>query len=405
MKQFFTVFSFEFKREICAKGFILVTVLLVLFAIVAGAFPRIIRMFEGRANSITSHEVGIYDEHGVLSSDIITMLADGMEIEMVNSEMDLHDKVLSGDIQTGFIIIDEMNYQTIVGNETGSYSMVLSQVVESIMKESYIGNQFRSLGMNYDEINNIYQSQINSERIILGKTVASNTTLAYVIVFSIYILILLYGQSVATVVASEKSNRAVEVLITTTGTNSLIYGKISAVFVSSMLQIGAVIVSGAGSYMINKAYWGDINILKILNTDSRTLLIYGLYALFGYMLYLCIFAMMGALVSKSEDLKDVLVLPSTLFVIGFFMASFALGGLNNILIKVASFVPFTSFMVMIAKMSTTGVSNLEIAISLGILVASTIFIAFVAARLYKLAILMNGEKLKLTKALKMLITK
>ena len=91
-----------------------------------------------------------------------------------------------------------------------------------------------------------------------------------------------------------------------------------------------------------------------------------------------------------------------LVMIGFFISISSLTNSDTLLIKVASFIPFTSSMTMLVRVALGSVSNFEIIISLVILIISTILTAFGAAKIYRLGTLMYGNPIKLRNALKWL---
>ena len=75
---------------------------------------------------------------------------------------------------------------------------------------------------------------------ILGKDGASNYWYTYILVFVLYFLVIFYGQMIATSITSEKSNRAIEVLVTTVDSTSLIFGKVIAGAISGIFQAGVI---------------------------------------------------------------------------------------------------------------------------------------------------------------------
>ncbi len=79
--------------------------------------------------------------------------------------------------------------------------------------------------------------------------------------------------------------------------------------------------------------------------------------------------------------------------------------IEGLLIKVASFIPFSSFMAMFVRVSMGTVSNFEVILSLGILTLSTVAIGLLASKIYRLGTLMYGNPIKLTHALKLIARK
>ena len=91
------------------------------------------------------------------------------------------------------------------------------------------------------------------------------------------------------------------------------------------------------------------------------------------------------------------------FVIVFFISMYGMmGNADSLIVKIASFVPFSSAMTMLIRVAMGTVTNIEIIISFVILVISTILVAWAAIKIYRLATLRYGNPIKLKNALKWL---
>ena len=96
-----------------------------------------------------------------------------------------------------------------------------------------------------------------------------------------YMMILLYGQLIAVSVTSEKSNRAIEVLITSASSNSLILGKVIAAALASFLQVGTILASGMITYRLNSRAWNGL-LDNIFNIPTNILLTFIFSCLYSY---------------------------------------------------------------------------------------------------------------------------
>ena len=84
---------------------------------------------------------------------------------------------------------------------------------------------------------------MKSETMILGKDSAMNYWYTYALIFILYFLIIFYGQMIAVSVTTEKSNRAIEILVTSVDSNSLIFGKVLAGAIGGIVQAGVILGS------------------------------------------------------------------------------------------------------------------------------------------------------------------
>ena len=237
----------------------------------------------------------------------------------------------------------------------------------------------------------------------LGKDQMKNFFYTYAMIFALYLVILLYGQMVATNVATEKSSRAMELLITSAKPVSMMFGKVLASCAAGFLQLVAVFGSAFLFYNLNKGYWGNVAIVTYIFDMPLELLAYMLiFFVLGFLIYAFLFGAIGSTVSKVEDINTSVMPLTLLFVAGFMVVIFSMtgGGIDNIWMRVCSYVPFTSPMAMFTRIAMSTVPLHEILISIAILVASVVGIGYVSAKIYRVGVLLYGSKMKLSEIVK-----
>ena len=413
MKQFFNVLSFELSGYFKNKTYTISTIILSLLLIVGLSLPSIFDMSKvipslqnDNENVQSIDKVSeedktnfiIVDNNNVLGNlDILETTFPNSKWTKVESSDEAKDIVKSGKSEVAFIL-DSLNKYSYLVNNLG-FNDTNQVIFENLLVS--LNQQFYATENNLDI--NDFQSAItpsfDSNVTILGKDSSNNFFYVYILIFVMYMMILLYGQLIATSVTSEKSNRAIEVLITSVNSNSLIFGKVIAATLAGFIQIGIVLASGIITYSLNSKAWNGLldNIFKIPTNILLTFIIFGSI---GYLSYSFIFGALGALVSKTEDISSSIAPITIIFMVGFFISMFGLTNSDTLLVKIASFIPFTSSMTMLVRVALGSVSNFEIIISLLILVVSTILTAFGAAKIYRLGTLMYGNPIKLRNALK-----
>lgn len=413
MKQFFNVLSFELSGYFKNKTYTISTIILSLLLIVGLSLPSIFDMSKvipslqnDNENVQSIDKVSeedktnfiIVDNNNVLGNlDILETTFPNSKWTKVESSDEAKDIVKSGKSEAAFIL-DSLNKYSYLVNNLG-FNDTNQVIFENLLVS--LNQQFYATENNLDI--NDFQSAItpsfDSNVTVLGKDSSNNFFYVYILIFVMYMMILLYGQLIATSVTSEKSNRAIEVLITSVNSNSLIFGKVIAATLAGFIQIGIVLASGIITYSLNSKAWNGLldNIFKIPTNILLTFIIFGSI---GYLSYSFIFGALGALVSKTEDISSSIAPITIIFMVGFFISMFGLTNSDTLLVNIASFIPFTSSMTMLVRVALGSVSNFEIIISLLILVVSTILTAFGAAKIYRLGTLMYGNPIKLKNALK-----
>lgn len=399
MKQFFNVLTFELNNYFKNKAYLLSTVLISAFLVIGLSIPKFFNtdnLFDG--DNDTKNSIVLYDKNNTLDSiDKLTPYFGDVEIVTVSSESDAKDKVNNGDVKSGFIINSFTDYTYLVCNSDfkDTNQKIYEQAISKLFREDYL----TSKGLNAEEMESLFNMPINSNVEILGKDSVNNFAYTYGLIFIIYFVVIAYGQLIATSITSEKSNRAIEVLVTSTNTNSLIFGKVIAGAIASLIQVGLILSSGLISYKVNSSAW-DNKLDMVFNIPSEVLICFALFGIIGFLFYSFIFGTLGALVSKTEDISKSVMPITMIFVVVFMLVMFNLTNPDGTVIKVLSYVPFSSLIAMFTRSAMGTVTVPEISLSLAILVGSTILVGLLASKIYKRATLMYGNPIKLTKALK-----
>ena len=237
----------------------------------------------------------------------------------------------------------------------------------------------------------------------LGKDQMENFFYTYIMIFALYMVILLYGQMVATNVATEKSSRAMEVLITSAKPTSMMFGKVIASCLAGLIQLVAVFGSALVFYNLNKSYWGgNIIIDSIFNIPTELFVYMLVFFILGFLIYAFMFGAVGSTASKLEDINTSVMPITLLFIIAFIVVvtSMSSGNIDNTLITVCSYIPFTSPMAMFTRICMSTVPLYEILISIAILIGSTVGIGVISAKIYRVGVLLYGTTPKLGAILK-----
>lgn len=415
MKQFFNVLSFELSNYFKNKGYLITTILISILLILGLSLPSLFDMsklipqlssnnseitenIEEKNESKDKTNYVIMDTNNIISDKSVLETAfPNSNWTIVNSKDEAENLIKSGDAKAGFIVESLNKYSYLVDNSgfTDTNQIIFENILSTLNQIEYAENN----NLNIDELQSVINIPFESEISILGKDSASNFFYVYIFIFAMYMMILLYGQLIAVSVTSEKSNRAIEVLVTSASSNSLIFGKVIGAALASFLQVAIILGSGMISYTLNSKAWNGL-LDGVFKIPSNILLTFIIFGSIGYLFYSFIFGALGALVSKTEDISSSIGPITMIFVIVFLISMFGLTNSDSLLIKIASFIPFSSSMTMLIRVALGTVSNIEIIISFIILLLSTILIAIGAAKIYRLGTLMYGNPIKLKNALK-----
>jgi ABC-2 type transport system permease protein len=220
----------------------------------------------------------------------------------------------------------------------------------------------------------------------------SKRRIATVAVFLLYGQLIGYCVAVATGVVEEKATRVVEVLLAAVRPVQLLAGKIIGIGLVGLLQLAIVGVAGLAAATAA----GVITLPPDAATTIASVLV---WFLLGYGFYSSLFAVAGAIVSRQEEVQNTTT-PLNLLLVGSFFVAFStsLGNTDTTLSKVTSFLPPTAPLVMPLRIAGGNVALWEVALSLGIMLASIVAVVLLASRLYEGAILRTGARVKLGEA-------
>lgn len=396
MKNLLTVFQFEFRGLLKKKSFVITTLIVCLLALIGTSLPTIMKAFEGEDAPIEEPgedlgTLGIVIENSALEEDVLKEKLAGFTLEFFPSRDALQEKVLDGTMDSGYIVTSPSSYTAVVKNIsmfTGG-DFLFDEVLRSYNEDLALEKE----GYNPSEIKEILQG-ISIERAeeVLGKDSQNNYYVVYALIIVLFMIVMFYGNNVATLVAREKSDRTMEILVTSTHPNSLIIGKVLASGLAGILQAGLIALSLFGGYLLNRGnYSPEIQEFLKLSIDPKLLLVFLFFGTTGYFLLLFLYASIGALVSKVEDVPSATTLVTMFSMAAYFISLFTMNFPESLVLKVASYVPFTSFMAMFVRYAINSISFLELALSYGILLATTAAIALLSVKIYRYGTLNYGN--------------
>ena len=223
---------------------------------------------------------------------------------------------------------------------------------------------------------------------------ASNRTLVFVSALALYMVLVLFGQAVAQSVTEEKSSRVVELLLTTLSPRRLLAGKVLGV---GLLGLGLLLVPGIAALVAGSLAGGA----GLPSAAPKAVALVMLWFVLGYFLYSVVFAAVGALVSRQEDLTAAIVPVTLLLAGGFFLvAVVANTNPDGTVGQVAAFLPPFSPMVVPTRMVLGNMGALALAAAIALDLIATAALVVLAGRIYEQAILHTGAPLKLRRALR-----
>lgn len=407
MKQFKTVFNFEIKGMLKSKAMIIGTALICAVLIILTTIPSVTNVFESdESNTATGSDnteivEPVAEEYNLvyLNKDLEEKLSPVLGKQTHKSQELLEKDIEAEKIDSGYVIEDYNSYTFVAFDSSlDSFEQMMFEEQLSFANEQRL---FAQEGIDANKVYEIMSQPIESNNIVLGKDASSGFVIAFAIIFVMYILILLFGNNVATSVAREKDSRTMELLITSTKPKILILGKVAAAGIMGVLQISAIVLSGVIGFLINKGNYPDFLLDMIQGSMTLdTLFVYILFSVLGYILYLFIFASLGSLVSKVEDVQSAVAPITFLFVFAYLAATLAMQMPDNPIIKITSFIPFVSLFTMPIRYMLTTVPLISILSSSVIMIVTVLVFAALSIYIYRFGSLNYGNKISFKEIIK-----
>ncbi|KGR76319.1 sodium ABC transporter permease [Ureibacillus sinduriensis BLB-1 = JCM 15800] len=390
MRNFSIVFSTVFKEAVKTKPYLYITLGLVLLSVLLFASPAILNNFNQdgpeETYKLVNHTSLELSEQGLAQVSGNWKIIDGVRMESIKEE-------IKADELSGFFMLEEHAdmmkldiYMPKVNNElvVGLESYIEQKKIESIVSSQSVDPvilQALNTPLQSD-VQSLYESEPNALMIVYG------------LITIMFLAISTYGNNVATAIASEKSSRVMEVMITKVAPIPMMYGKILGIGMASLVQlfifIGALLLwANLGIFDVPEGSFVQTVIETITWGTAFYILI---FFIIGYFIYATLFAIVGSMVSRPDDLSS-----ATMPIVILLMASLAAEMLfvmdypEGMMANVTSYIPFTAPMSVLIRIVYNTIATGEIIISLLVMLAFIALFAAMAAKIYPKGVLKSDS--------------
>jgi len=270
-------------------------------------------------------------------------------------------------------------------------------VMKSAVTDALMREQLASRGMTDSQIKALMKSvKLNTMQVKNGQTVASNAGRsfagAYVLILVLYGAVLIYGINIARSVVEEKTTRIFEVLLSTASSDSLMMGKLLGVGSVGLTQMGiwaALAMIFAGSSLAAAA---KVHGLASLGLTRPELIFFPVFFLLGYFFYSALAAALGSAVSGEQDVQQFIFILAAPLVISVLMMMYVMTNPSSAVSVVMSLIPPFTPIVLYMRICAQVPPWWQIALGVALLTASVWAMIWLAARIYRIGVLMYGKR-------------
>ncbi|MDL5376561.1 ABC transporter permease [Exiguobacterium mexicanum] len=376
------LYSFTLRSKLRSKAFLISTLLTILFIFGFTNIDRLLANFED-----TDQAQAIL----VTDNNELTTLMQSLGYEDIESSAITESEARAG--------LDNGDYEIVAFIE-GDSARVLSErpepdfttVLQTALRE--VRNAELIEASNIDPtVLAALNEPVTVEESYLGRggensdELFSSFAFVYVMLMLLYVSIITYGSMISTEVTTEKSSRVMELIISTTHPVTHMLAKISAIGTLALLQIAIFLGFGYFSARSNEMAQSVID-----NAGNVRAVVYLLtFFTLGYLLYAAMFAVLGSLVSRVEESQQMTMPVIMLLVAGFLAAMFGLNNPEAPIVTILSYVPFFTPMLMFLRVMLVDVPVWEVALSIGIMIATIGVILWVGSKFYRGGVLFYGN--------------
>ena len=316
---------------------------------------------------------------------------------------DAEAEVLRGRIK-GYLLLDRRTLAGQRAQYVGTNATVIPEVdaIRTAVRRAVMAERLDRAGVDAAEAERLARLdvQLRTERLTAaggrGGSGRLNALFAIIVAALLYMTIFLYGQAVLRGVIEEKQTRVAEVVVASVSPTRLLTGKVLGVGAVGLTQMLLWIATGAAMLRAREAVLARLGIttapLILPHIEPAQLVLLVFFFLLGYLFYASLFAAVGAMVSTEQEAQQAQLPVAMLLVLSIAFLQPALEAPDSPLAVNLSVLPFSSPILMPLRMSTVAVPTWQIGLAIAELMLACVVAVWLAARIYRIGLLMYGKR-------------
>lgn len=395
MKDLKTVMSFTIKEMIKRKSFIISTLIILILIVVGFNIPNIIKTINGENNS--KDKILIVDNDKVFEETLNVLNVEGEQFKIANENIRIEDvkKKVDEEEFSAAVFIAKENEKIQIKYILKNANMITAVPEEMIntFNTIYTNLQISKLGLTTEQLQTLtpnFEYQLEQTE---SQKASGNTFIIMLLSLILFYAIYFCAYQVSSSITIEKTSKVMETLVTSTTPRTIVIGKTIGIGIVGLIQIILII----GTAIVSAKLFLEPELIESVLDLSKITPFLGIitiiYFILGYFSYALLYALTGSTVSKPEDIQSANTPVAFLATIGFYLSYFTMMNPTSDLNMFASMFPISSPFCMPFRVMMGLASYTDIAISIGILLATIFVIAKVAIKIYSNAILNYGTKM------------
>lgn len=403
MKSVPTIIAREYLQRVRTKGFVAGTIGAPILLLALVVIPPII----GANAASSSRDLAVVDRTGALAGMLAPQLeAGGFEVEIVEgdeAEEDAMERAREGDL-FGVLLLDDRTLvdgsSTLRGED--SPSPLRSMAIRQAVNQSALGVRLAENpdpGLAALMAGGDVQFESFGEGEVDDSPGLGDYATGFVGAFFMYFVLLIYGTMVLRAVLEEKTGRIAEVILSSVRPWELMLGKVVGVGAVGLTQllvwvVSAVLILSTG-LPAALPFVGDLDMLGDLTGYLPSFWVLAFFLVcfvLGYFMYSSLYAAVGAMCSTEEEAQQAQMPVMMLIIAPFVIMMPVLDSPDTLFAQLSSLFPFFTPIVMFGRVAVSSVPLWEIGVSIVGMALAVLATSWVAGRIYRVGILMQGKR-------------
>lgn len=407
----------EYMERLRSPGFIIGTVLGMLLFAGLSFLPQLLKVLDQQS----SQKIAVVDPRNLVfpyipkDTGTLPISTQAESSDQPQTPLDVKINFVRADSASEQTLSEEIRqgkinaYITVQGDRASSVSLtyhakdrpsaLVSARVLSLLNSALTESRIREAGLTSAQVEALFAppdfkvapvvgGSLTDERVLL-----QSQALVYFLLVLLYGSMVVYGVQVATGVVFEKSSRVMEVLITSVRPIELMLGKIVGIGLVGLTQTGLWVVVGFAAFFISGVARGGSQLpVDVTSVPPATLIYFLVFFLLGYLAYAALYAALGSLVNKTEDVNSITMPVTLLLVANYFLSIASLGNPDAEYVKWLAFLPVLTPMLMFIRVALGSVGWWEPLLAVALLIATILFFAWLGAKIYRVGVLLYGKR-------------
>ncbi|UTI85828.1 ABC transporter permease [Mammaliicoccus sciuri] len=396
MNKFWPTFNLTYIQKVKSKSFIIMTAIFMILIFALSNIDKIIDFFDN-----DSKVVAIQTDNDMIYKVLEKQYKQNDDIEKVEKVSLEKGKKGVKDEKYKRLIQVNVNGEKVDGTiyEKGNVSESEKMTLQSTLSQMQSSLTAQKLNLSEKDLKTLNTpSDVKTEEIksndekqssdVNPKVQALNSAVVYIIIFLSFFITINYANQIGSEIATEKTTRVIEMIVTSVKPSIHVSAKILAIIAVAFTQIFFIILA-----IVISIFAFDLKGLfesagVEYGPETTRIIIYGaVYLILGVVSYISLAAILGALTSRIEDLAQSMMPVTFISLAAFYIAIFSISNPDTMLVKVTSFIPMLSPMVMLLRTTSESTPEWHLLLGIVISIVTCIILLVFAAKTYRGSVL------------------